>query len=232
MLSYKHVWCRMAKALNIFLYGQLNWEPSAFLRWYISQTVSYKMKFSSVSQKFKQIVKSIIDMDQLKSRGRCVDSQALVERVSRRAQETMMKCSISAVINSFPLLFLLSFSPISSQCETGGEPLISVCEIPLTHRPSVSMSWQASRSSSPAFCWNPISVPLYSKPFLSGSLRGCETSAQCYAKMNKCANIKIYLCVMQIQWSKFYMGLTSTEPSLNHICQHCCVHLGFTMTSS
>lgn len=98
-ISDDHIWSFsfLSMAIRITLKNQQLSIGSTFLGLHLTKWCSHQF-----NRKCKQIVQFIVDMDKTKSRGRCVDSQALVERVSRRVQETMMKCSISAVINSFP----------------------------------------------------------------------------------------------------------------------------------
>ena len=90
------------------------------------------------------------------SRGRCGDSQALAVRVSRQAQETMMKCGISVVINSFSRSSSSRSVPFPPTAGREGS-LWSVCVRFLWHTVHlcVCVSWQASRSSSPTCCWDP-----------------------------------------------------------------------------
>ena len=84
------------------------------------------------------------------------------------------------------------------------------------------MSWQASRPSSPTCCWDPISMPLHYKPFLSGSPNSAETLMRrrpinhdtmltCYTG---------YACKYKNLTSNPSQGLTRTWPSLNPIFRH------------
>lgn len=105
-LPHIHIWCTTTKVnRNPLPVGHLNhlqgsttfiWCFACLLHKHaIQPEFQSDYKISSLWVVFNSAVAKT------RSRGRCVDSQAPPVRESRQAQETMMKCSISVVINSF-----------------------------------------------------------------------------------------------------------------------------------